>query len=173
MNTEIVKGFISSQMEPTGIAYVCIFISLIILVSSVICMKKDNYDVAWVLIIIGIVMAVVCGGIAFYESHNYSSFYNEGHEIKYELTDEQCVSLMSGISSIHSDSKESKEGITFSFTENRIEKKFNKVLLPENSVTIKGDTNEIVVKEYDSIKKPLMQKIPEKVFVLEKVQLKK
>lgn len=89
------------------------------------------------------------------------------------MTDEQCVSLMSGISSIHSDSKESREGITFSFTENGIEKKFNKVLLPENSVTIKGDTNEIVVKEYDSIKKPLMQKIPEKVFVLEKVQLKK
>lgn len=173
MNTEIVKGFISSQMEPNAILYLCIFIIAVILASSVICMINDNYYVSWVLFIIGIGLTVICGGIAFYESHNYSSFYNEGHEIKYELTDAQCVSLMSGISSIHSDSKESKEGITFSFTENGIEKKFNKVLLTENSVTIKGDTNEIVVKEYDSIKKPLMQKIPEKVFVLEKVQLKK
>ena len=173
MNTEIVKGFISRQMEPTGVAYLCIFIALIILVSSVVCMKKDKDDISLVLIVIGVTMAVVCGGMAFYESHNYSSFYDEGHEIKYELTDEQCVSLMSGISSIHSDSKESKEGITFSFTENGTEKQFNKVLLPENSVTVKGDTNEIVVREYDSIKKPLMQKIPEKIFVLEKVQLKK
>lgn len=67
MNTEIVKGFISSQMEPTGIAYVCIFITLIILVSSVICMINDNYDISWVLFIIGIGLTVICGGIAFYE----------------------------------------------------------------------------------------------------------
>lgn len=173
LQSEVVKCFIRSQMQPNIFAKIAILISVVAIVTILICIIDDmGYDSPIPFILV-IALAVIVGGIAAFQEQFCTSFYDNGHEIKYQLTEAQYISLMSGISSIHSDQSKASEGITFSFTEDGKEKEFDKVILPENSVTTKGDSYEVTVKEYDAISKPIFETIPNKVCVIDKIQEKK